>query len=144
MEKHGKNTPETYRRNNNRIPIDGIWASPGVSIENGGYFDYDILLPDTDHRMLWIDISYTTAFGYIMPQLLHSSPLRLRCTDPRIVSKYNAHLERFIQQHNLLTLTKPVETQASYPLPRSLQKKLERIDKMRCTGVNQAIKKAEN
>jgi hypothetical protein len=38
MEKHGKNTPETYRRNNNRIPIDGIWASPGVSIENGGYF----------------------------------------------------------------------------------------------------------
>jgi hypothetical protein len=140
IEKHGKDTPETYRRNNNKIPIDGIWTSPGISIENGGYFDYDVLIPDTDHHTLWIDISYIVAFGYIMPQLLQSSPARLRCTDPRIVSKYNSHLERFIQHHNLLTLTKQVETQASYPLPRSQQKKLEWIDKMRCTGVDQKIK----
>lgn len=27
LEKHGLNGPSTFRRNNNRVPIDGIWAT---------------------------------------------------------------------------------------------------------------------
>jgi exonuclease III len=69
LEKHGLNGPSTFRRNNSKSPIDGIWASPGISIQAGGYFDYDEVLINTDHRCLWIDITFHTAFGHNMPAI---------------------------------------------------------------------------
>jgi hypothetical protein len=41
LQRHGNKAPSTYRRNTNDIPIDGIWASLGIEIIAGGYFDYD-------------------------------------------------------------------------------------------------------
>ncbi len=32
LERHGVNCPSTYRRNHQNIPIDGIWASPGIQL----------------------------------------------------------------------------------------------------------------
>jgi hypothetical protein len=63
LECHGHRAPSTYKRNTRNVPIDGIWATPGIQIKAGGYFDFDEVFHGTDHRTLWIDINYRSAFG---------------------------------------------------------------------------------
>ncbi len=36
LSKHGTSAPSTFKRNSNNVPIDGIWASPGLNIQRGG------------------------------------------------------------------------------------------------------------
>lgn len=49
MARCGMNGPFTFRRNNTKNPIDGIWTSPSISIQAGGYFAYDTLIINSDH-----------------------------------------------------------------------------------------------
>ncbi len=37
--RHGTSGPETFRRNKNKMPIDGIWVSRHVVIQQSGYLD---------------------------------------------------------------------------------------------------------
>jgi len=74
IERYGPNGPATFRCNNTDTPIDGLWASPGIVIQTGGYFEYDAVFMNTDHRCLWMDISFVTAFGYDMPDLRRMMP----------------------------------------------------------------------
>jgi hypothetical protein len=43
--------PETYKQNNKRQPIDGLWATPGITISRGGYLAFGKGCP-SDHRGL--------------------------------------------------------------------------------------------
>ena len=63
---HGPNGPATFRRNNTKTPIDGIWISPSIEVQACGYFDYDSVFANTDHRCLWADVSFVNAFGHNM------------------------------------------------------------------------------
>lgn len=67
LDRHGTSGPATHKRNSTSTPTDGIWASPGLQIDNGGYFGYDEVFHNTDHHCLWIDISFLCAFGHNMP-----------------------------------------------------------------------------
>ena len=60
--------PETYKWNTQLIPIDGIFASPGISISAGGYCPYDHIV-SSDHRTLWVDITFQTILGHQPPPL---------------------------------------------------------------------------
>ncbi len=115
LQKHGLQGPSTYRRNNQRIPIDGIWTSPNLTITAGGYFTYDEVFINTGHRFLWIDISYIQAFGHKMQQIIKPSARRLHCRDPRLVKNFNRLYESFILKHNLLNRTKQLLEQINYP-----------------------------
>jgi hypothetical protein len=70
LQRHVFSGPSTFRRNNTRTPIDGIWTSPGISIPVGGYLDYDCIIPGADHRTLWIDVSFVNALGHVMPAII--------------------------------------------------------------------------
>jgi hypothetical protein len=48
IDQHGNSGPATHKRNSTSTPIDGIWLSPGLSIERGGYFEYNEVIP-SDH-----------------------------------------------------------------------------------------------
>ncbi len=85
--RHGSEGPATHKRNAMSSPIDGIWISPGLEISKGGYFHYDQVIP-SDHRCLWVDLSFMTAFGHNMPPLNKRQPRRLHCRDPRLVQNY--------------------------------------------------------
>ncbi len=65
--KHGLDGPATHKRNATSGPIDGIWGTPGIVINKGGYFAYDEVFLGTDHRCLWIDVPFTIAFGHNLP-----------------------------------------------------------------------------
>jgi hypothetical protein len=63
LERLCHSAPSTHRRNTKDVPINGIWASPGIYIKAGGYFDFDEVIMGTDHHTLWIDLSFKIAFG---------------------------------------------------------------------------------
>lgn len=141
MAKHGTNGPSTFRRNNTKNPIDGIWVSPSLSIQAGGYFAYDTLIMNTDHRCLWVDIAYTTAFGHNMPAIVRPAARRLHCKDPRLVANYVRAYKNFIKKHRLSAKVKKLKEEASYPLDELGKFTLEEIDSLRCKGVAMAEKK---
>ena len=141
LEKHGVHGPSTYRRNNTNTPIDGIWATPGIVIQEGGYFEYDSVFINTDHRCLWIDISFISAFGHNMPHIVKPSARRLHCRDPRLVKNYVDRLEKFITEHNLLQQSNDLVAAASYPPQDYTKDDYELIDSLRCKGIALAEKK---
>jgi hypothetical protein len=61
--------------------------TPGIVIDSGGYFAYDEVFQNTDHKCIWIDVSSITAFGHNMAPL-HKNQPRLHCKDPRLVDNY--------------------------------------------------------
>jgi hypothetical protein len=87
LEKHGQQGPATHKRNATSTSIDGIWMSSGLVIERGGYFAYDEVIP-SDHRCLWVDLTFLMAFGHNMAPLAQRIPRRLHCKDPRLVDNY--------------------------------------------------------
>ncbi len=64
---HGLLGPSTFCMNNSDQPIDGIWISPGLAPSTCGYFGYDKVFPNTDHRCLWVEFSFVQAFGHALP-----------------------------------------------------------------------------
>jgi hypothetical protein len=58
----------TYSCNYQEIPIDGIFATPSICLQGGGYFAFGDG-PGSDHRCLWLDLTYQTAFGHESPAM---------------------------------------------------------------------------
>jgi hypothetical protein len=74
-------SPSTYHKGS--YPIDGIFVSPTITVRQSGYHPFGTF--PSDHRSLWIDISYNNAFGYQMTNITIPSAQRLKTGDPRIV-----------------------------------------------------------
>jgi hypothetical protein len=96
------NPPATCDKNNNREPIDGIFATTGIRIISGGYAPFNAGCP-SDHHYLWIDVPYTDALGYSIPPHICPSARRLQCKNPKLVQKYNTQLSRALSTENLDT-----------------------------------------
>jgi len=47
----------------------------------------------SNHRGIWIDIPCQNLFGAMDQQYILAKACKLKCLDPREVSKYNEHLE---------------------------------------------------
>jgi len=87
---HGPGPP-TYLHSNDGHAVDGIFCTPNLAANvRGGYFDVGVGIYKADHRCLWIDIPFVTAFGSTVPNFIRPEARRLRCQDPRLVAKYNS------------------------------------------------------
>jgi hypothetical protein len=103
LERHGLNAPSTYRCNTNEVPIDGIWASTGIDIKAGGYFSFDKVISGTDHRTLWMDISYTTAFGHDgSAPIIRPNARRLNNRNPNVRDNFNTLRRKYAEKCRLL------------------------------------------
>jgi hypothetical protein len=101
LQKHGMQAPSTYRRNTKDIPIDGIWATYSLDITAGGYFAFDEVVVGMDHRTLWIDISYNSAFGYESTAPMGKpSACRLNNQNPRIRNNFNQQHKDYAKKAN--------------------------------------------
>jgi hypothetical protein len=72
-----KSPPATCNKNQRREPIDRIFATPGIHIVAGGYAPFNEGCP-SDHRYLYVDISYQDAFGYPAPSSFSTTSLQQR------------------------------------------------------------------
>jgi hypothetical protein len=97
LERHGNKAVSTYKRNTKNVPIDGIWISPSLEIQAGGYFEFDEVFQGTDHRTIWVDFSYNMAFGHNMAPIIKPQLRRLQCKDPRLIA-----ITIFLSKHNLI------------------------------------------
>ena len=63
-------TVATCNKNTRNTPIDGIWCSPGIQILQAGMTGFGSPdLGSMDHRLLWVDFSIHSIFGYRPPPL---------------------------------------------------------------------------
>ncbi len=141
LKKHGLNGPSTFRRNNSKHPIDGIWASPNICLKAGGYFAYDDVFLNTDHRCLWLDISFENAFGHNMPAIIRPQARRLHCKDPRLVANYVKTYRSFLVKKHIPKKLRRLKERVSHPMTAEDKSWYEEIDLERCKGVMLAEKK---
>jgi len=130
--KHGLDGPATHKRNATSGPIDGIWGTPGIVINKGGYFAYDEVFLGTDHRCLWIDVPFTVAFGHNLPPTRKRTPNRLHCRDPRLVDNYIRLYHQFAAPLQLFERVKLLDENARFLSKTQVIEKYEELDALRC------------
>ena len=92
LQTHGhRSPPATCAKNHSRQPIDAIFVMPGIRLAAGGYSAFNSGCP-SDHRYLWIDISFHDAFGYSSPPLVSPAARRLQTKNPKMTLHYNHKL----------------------------------------------------
>ena len=98
---HGhRSPPATCAKNQSRQPIDAIFATAGIRLTAGGYSAFNSGCP-SDHRYLWLDISYQDAFGYSSPPLVSPATRRLQTKNPKMVLHYNQKLRQTLGNEGL-------------------------------------------
>jgi hypothetical protein len=66
--------PATHNRNNKREPIDGFWATRGITITKGGYLVAFGEECPSDHHALWFEASYSVALVKDQPKWPYYNP----------------------------------------------------------------------
>ena len=90
QELHGPTNVATCRSNEAQIPIDTIWCTPGLNVLQGGMTGFGSLdLGSADHRLLWLDVSLESMFGFRPPPPQRRPQDTLPLHDPRIIKRYN-------------------------------------------------------
>jgi hypothetical protein len=137
---HGRDGPSTFKRNQQRQPIDGIWVSQDLRVSTGGYMQYDSITP-SEHRYIWIEISFQAAFGHNMPALQRPQTRRLHCRDPRIVSNYTKVYLKLASKSNYFTRIQCLDKCVSYPSSPEMCQEYEQLDNLCCDITRGAEKK---
>jgi hypothetical protein len=69
-------------------------------IVQGGYMPFGMGI-GSDHRCLWLDIGTRVLMVQDLEQPRKFAARRLKCDDPRVRNKYNAHYEQYIEKKQL-------------------------------------------
>jgi len=96
IELHGKG-PNTHNRGTETI--DGVFASEGIDIKQGGYSTFEE--SPSDHRWLWVDIIERHIVGTGRDD--RSPPMLRKATSkiPSVRKAFNALLEEEVRKHKL-------------------------------------------
>ncbi|CAJ1959777.1 unnamed protein product [Cylindrotheca closterium] len=84
LQRHPSQTAATQHRNKRGRPIDGIFATSGVVVKAGGYYNFDEFFA-CDHRGLWIDIDLERTLGSYRPEKTPYKPRKLTMLDTAAV-----------------------------------------------------------
>ena len=118
-------------------PIDGIFLSRTIEMIRGGYLPFGEGFK-SDHRVVWADLATRSVFGHLMPPIVRAAARRLNCKDPRVVKKFIASYEAFVEKHLLVERAEYLRRTTSCPLSTQQQKAYEWIDEMRIAGIRKA------
>ena len=95
--RHGEGGPNTWTGGSKQI--DAIIVTNGMEIRACGY------LPESaspgDHRTIWINTSYTSAFGNPQPLHITKNARRLTLKNPKYAKKYIRHLKARCKETDL-------------------------------------------
>ena len=136
ISRYGKG-PETYHTGTKTI--DGIFATPGISIQQGGYTSHEE--SPSDHRWLWVDIAESTLLQRNRDD--HAPPVERRATSkiPSVRNKFNELLEEQVHKHDLHTKIRDLYTEGEDK--GTLTKKQEKIYDLIEERMKRAVKYAD-
>ena len=132
-----ENAPATFHRGS--APIDGIFATPTINMLQGGYLPFGEM--PSDHRTLWLDISYENAFGYTMPPILNPISRRLKSNIPSSRNRFNQDYKSFIQRHHLEARLYSLQEKITLPILPLDAAEYEKILKIRSSAISYADKR---
>jgi len=89
--------PATYHKGKNTI--DTIMVSHSIKIEKAGFLAFGDI--PSDHRGLWLDVTYQTAFGHNMQRLIKPQARRLKSNNPIVRNNWIKLYKLFIKNNNL-------------------------------------------
>lgn len=128
-----QNTPHTYARGSQTI--DGLFLSSSLKCHHCCYTDIV-----GDHRILWADITLSTALGFIPSKAIQLSPTRLKLQDPRVVKNYQMALNQFYFKHDLPQRMESLRAQCTSLTRHQLLREYNRLDALRfCTLTNTVV-----
>ena len=137
LHKHGRAAPPTFHKGS--APIDGIFTSHSITTLDGGFRPFGEF--PSDHRALYIDISYINAFGYNMNKIVRPKARRLKCNDPRVRDRWKKIYSEYIIGNELHIKQFGIEMKAQENLTNELKSKYEEVLKLRKEGMDRADKK---
>ena len=124
-QKHGA-CPKTHIRSKD-APIDCIFGSVDLAINQGGFLSFSKLL--SDHRGVWVDIPKLLIYGYNPPKTTFPSACRLTLVDPKVVKKYDTILLDLMNQHDLFYRMEYLHKQTTFKWTTCMAQEYEEIDK---------------
>ena len=127
----------TYERGTRTI--DAIFASSNITASRGGFLQFKSF--PSDHRLIWCDIQFDILFGSPRLSIIPHSRRRLKCEDPRSVSKFCETYLHLLQSHDLLHAAQSLSNSINGPLTYAQQLEFERIDSLRIRFMLRAEKK---
>ena len=102
------------------------------------------LVPNTDHRCLWIDSSFIDAFGRNMAPLQRPKARWLHNKDPRLVQNFVRVYKGLVSKQKLLQWAQSLESKVTYPMSSALSRDYEELDKLHTEAVKVAEKKCRS
>ena len=96
--KHGYDLPATH--NAGSLPIDEIFLSSTIELKNSGYLEHGH--SSGDHRLVWVDVTKKSTIGDKLPPITTFQARKLKCTDPRVVDRYNQLLKRYLMKERYM------------------------------------------
>ena len=130
---HGKQGPPTYNRGS--VPIDGLFVSRTLRGLKCGYDGFV-----WDHRLLWIEVPLTIAFGHDVPPIVAVKARRLKCEDPRVVNRYLEAYRADIIKFGMMELAINLQERASVIPEHQVKNLYDVLDHMRVMAVLEADK----
>ena len=119
--------------------IDAIFATPGIVAPKGGYLAFQQF--PMDHRAIWCDIKFSHLFGHNPPTITPPPKRRLKCEDPRVVSKFCDEYIKLIQKNDLYNKVVKLNKSITDTLTKEQQKEYELLDKQRISCALEAERK---
>lgn len=89
-------SPIVATHNQGRRTLDAIFSTEGIESARKGYLAFGDM--PSDHRLGWMDVLYTTAFGHKMEPINIPGARRLKTDDPRILKKWIKSYEKSIRE----------------------------------------------
>ena len=101
--------PATQNTNTTRTPIDGIFVTPGIVVTRAGYDAFDAGCP-SDHRLLYIDITTRSIFGFSPQNIYWSQAKRFSGKDPRRRKKYIKYVRKLYDRDKITEAVLEIQT----------------------------------
>ena len=127
--------PATFDRGSKTI--DGIFVSVAFVAPKCGLLGFGEGIP-SQHRAVWIDMSYNALTGHPEPPTVRPLARRLRLNDPRVVRRYIKSLKTHFHRHNLFSRATNLLVTTTGRLTVEQQEELEAIDVIRLEGMLEA------
>jgi len=120
---HGVEGLSMYNRGSQ--PLDGLFVSRTLRGLRCGYDEFI-----WDHRLLWLEIPLSIAFGHNVPPIVRPKARRLKCEDPRIVRKYLAEYHSWVEHYDLVGKARWIQENAWW-LQGLVQGEYDKLDEFR-------------
>jgi hypothetical protein len=116
--------------------IDGIFATSTIQAVQAGYCAFGTF--PSDHRAIWIDLTFFNLFGYDLEPIQHPQARRLKCDDPPTQARWRSMYTEKLQEGNCFERIYRLQEDAQVPLTQAQTLEYEAISTIRESAANYA------